>query len=353
MKSNTGFPRRGYPRRHGLVHLFAGLFAGLFVGLVLLYGCTTSPTSSSDTNDDDTQGERSIKEDASSEIDSPLGRRDRSGSTDTEERPLSEPPETPVGDPEKADEMEEEASAAEEWEPPSMVAPEIVPPEQREAIARWVATLPYVLDYNTRRLDPAFSLLLRRYLREATANVRPVDRRVNENVFRVSITPTLIADASAKNEYGATELTIVVRLEGPASPVATAKIEGPWSLSRVSSTDAQLNSLRRIDPETIARVVATLRADVVDELSYQGVPFRVLFPMPPEVDGSIAEDMAGTLNTVFRSIGTPRDSEGVWQFHAPPQVVQRSLASILADSPFGFSIYPLTRDIRIIYNGGS
>lgn len=321
-------------------------FTVLVVGLSLVYGCATSPSIPEDGYTSETSRETAIVENESVE---------RTDDEAREERVLAEPARPPADEPGESVE-DEEVSTEAEWAPPSEMAPAVVPLEKRDAIVRWIDTLPYIFEYETTRHDPGTSLVLRRYLRELMAAVGPVDRRVGENALRVTITPTLISDASAKNDYGVAEVSLALRLEGPSSPVVIETVEGQWSLSRVSSIDAQLNSLRRIDPSIIARAVDALREKAAGEFAIRGIPYRIEYPDGTGGDGENRDDgeeVRELIDAVFHSIGTPIDTAGIWQLHAPPDAVGGSLETILVDSPFDFSINPLTRDIRIIYNGGS
>lgn len=243
------------------------------------------------------------------------------------------------------------------WSPPDVVAPSTVPVDARPTLERWVSQRDTLYNVEVYHPVPGARLIAARYIQEMIAAGEEIDQNTSESAFRVTIVPTFRSEQSEKNRYGAVELSIAVSLEGPDLHRSETTVVGPLMLSRVSSTDGQLNSIRRIDRNRFHDAIQTLRAEIGDDVSQHGLPYRVIYP-PPGIkapnDHPIGDDTThvGALTRVFRSIGIPSQIDGVWYLYAPPEPLRDYLQVVFQGSGYDFLIHPLTREIRIIYNGG-
>jgi len=194
------------------------------------------------------------------------------------------------------------------------------------------------------------SFAFRRYLNEivSAAGIRS-NGPVAETAFLIDIAPELSRTESAVNRYGTAVLNVRVTLEGADAPAVATSITGPSTLSRLSSEDAQLNSLREISGRTLQYAVATLGEELSEEIASRGIPYRIA-----RSGGSRDE-----LHAVLRSLGIPqRDTGGfdsgdfpeVWLLFGSPGTISRRLGDILDGSGYEHGMHPLHRTITITYN---
>jgi hypothetical protein len=258
------------------------------------------------------------------------------------------PNETTTGEPPAAPEPDQEIAPA--WSPPPEAAPSAPDDTERTGMHDWLRARPVRVTVEPDAFEGAMSFPFLRYLNEivSTAGLRNGEHAA-ETVFMVTVAPQLFRGESALNWYGTVELDVEVFLEGTDAPKVTTSITGPPTLSRISSEDAQLNSLREIQGQTLRHAVTAIREELSDAIASRGIPYRV------ERSGGSRDEIFA----VFRSLGIPAvEPEDpvsdvfpeVWLLFGPPATISRELGDILDGSGYGHAMHPLNRTITIIYN---
>lgn len=243
-----------------------------------------------------------------------------------------------------------EKETSPEWEPPGIVAPPFPDGAKRSEMLGWLRSRPTRVVIDDPPADGAMALPFRRYLSEiVSAAGLSTGSTAGETVFEVVITPELSAEASALNRYGSVRLHLNVALEGPEGPTVTTSLTGPTVMSRLSSPDAQLNSLRAIERAAVRRAVEALREELSDRIASRGIPYPVIG----------ASGRADEIHAVLRSLGVPGGTaleaergveQKVWYLFGSPAAISRELGDIFDGSRYDYALHPLNRTITIIYN---
>jgi hypothetical protein len=148
--------------------------------------------------------------------------------------------------------------------------------------------------------------------------------------------------SSRLNSYGRVRLSLRF-LTGPGRGIEKdVELLGPYRLSRVTALDAVINSLLAIEPEVYRQVLRSLDETWQADLRTKGLSYFVA-ELPAGHRGADAV-------RVLELLSVNVDGYQRRGFDTPPMIA-RELHRYLADSPYGFSLDPLTGEIRIVYNG--
>jgi hypothetical protein len=146
---------------------------------------------------------------------------------------------------------------------------------------------------------------------------------------------------SRLNSYGRARL-LVRYSTGPGRTIEeTVELLGPFRLSRVSASDAVINSLLAIESQVFRTVLLSLDKAWQRDLVTDGLSYFVA--EMPEGDPSV------DVQHVLDHLTVPVDGNRRRGFDTPPMIA-RELQRYLVGSPYGFSLNPLTGEIRIVYN---
>ncbi|MFW5643562.1 MAG: hypothetical protein ACOCYQ_05995 [Alkalispirochaeta sp.] len=236
------------------------------------------------------------------------------------------------------------------WKPPGIVAPLLPDGAERSEMLGWLRSRPTRVVIDDPPVDGAMVFPFRRYLSEIiSAADLSIGSTAGETIFEIVITPELSAEASALNRYGSVRLHLTVALEGPEGFTGATSLTGPTMLSRLSSPDAQLNSLRAIESAAVRRAVETLRDELSGRIASRGIPYSI----------TSTSGRADEVHAVFRSLGVPGGTafeadhgveHEVWYLFGSPVAISRELGDIFDGSRYNYAIHPLNRTITIIYN---
>lgn len=161
--------------------------------------------------------------------------------------------------------------------------------------------------------------------------------------YDLSVTVLGHTQPSIQNYYGRVRVTASVfdRIDGEV--IAQTRTNGPWTFSRVSVEDAQLNSLRRLLDDSALE--ESIRRRLEGSIA-RGVSYRVA------VVGDVPAGSDRLIETVLRGIAhavvSVRD-EYLLKAHVPPDLFVSRLAEAFAGGPFVVERGSLTRALFIGY----
>jgi hypothetical protein len=149
------------------------------------------------------------------------------------------------------------------------------------------------------------------------------------------------AATSEINAYGRVRLVLRYRTTPGGTIEEAVELDGPFRLSRVSSADAAVNSLYAVGPELYGRMLAALDRGWQRRVASVGLLYRVVSLPDGEARGDVLR--------VLEYLGVQNGSDQ-WLMYDTPPMIARELRRILVGSDYGFSLDPLTGEIRIVYN---
>ncbi len=151
---------------------------------------------------------------------------------------------------------------------------------------------------------------------------------------------------ATQNFYGRTILTVGFHDALSETPIATRRWTGPWTFSRVSVTDAQLNSLLRLLSESSPEIAASALNDAAETFS-RGIRYRITWSAA--VPSDQREAFTGLISRIGFAIQS-RDTTLEVRSFLTPDLFRRDLQYVFSDSAYTFSVTPVERDVIIVYN---
>ncbi len=265
-----------------------------------------------------------------------------------EEPELPEKPETPEEPRPPADERR---AVSPSWRPPTEVATSVPNRTTALRVSRWVDSRPTAIRFNTDDGDDPIRRHIILGLLEAGGVVYdgvigvPAD---GDSADQMSAGGAPTGETAA---FG-NRLVIVIsdrfqESPGPGTYYATAELEagiyiagwdeelhhvavsGPSVFSSLSYGDAALNSLYRVNPRSLQRVVFELRRRAADEIGSTGLTYRIYF----DRNGDATVQYA-----VMRSIGIPGESDNLWYIHRSPGDAEQRIMDALKGGPYRFDM---------------
>jgi len=236
------------------------------------------------------------------------------------------------------------------WRPPEGISPSRTDPERIGRIRRYyglrdAGDLAVVFEVREGVVAPEVVVAhLAERLEAAGIPARAL--RGDPERARSLLIVTVRGDAAASeiNAYGRVRLTLRYRTAPGRTVAEEVEVAGPFRLSRVSSADAAVNSLYAVDPTVYRRVLGALDRGWQRRVASEGLLYRVA-SLP---DGAARDDALRVLD----HLGV-RNGGGQWAFFDTPPMIAGELQRILDGSGYGFSLDPLTGEIRIVYNGNT